>query len=726
MARQIDTIANRITLEGGAEILKFLDSMGKDGEAAAKKLRDAFQKSGFDKGVTQKVGVIRKSLLGLGDDARRAAASFNPLRSALTGLQGLASGLFRGALGAGLGGGLAGGGLVAAIAAITSAAAKNAAAIKDQAGAFGITTDAIQKYQNLAISAGVPIEALNGVLGTLSDKVDENSKKLKTGSDAVEVFGGKTVNVVKGVKNLTDAVTVSGDKTIKVVRGVQDLNKELTNQSKLFEGISDKQFANGEAFDILAKRLQGVTDKFQAFRNEGLSKALSSVFSDLTNKAGELAKQAPKTGEAIGGLVKDLTPDELNKLDQINDGFAQLSANLSKLFGRGAANNFSFLGAALGLVNDKLVQFDQSAQNANKSLDGTKSALQVIFESLSGGGGVSTPGAGLSAGTGLLAGIPRQAADANAALSETKDSLTGIKAVLMGTGIDTAAPGAGLSAGTGLLPGIVKDADAAKTATAGFFDQFVQGAQQAATDAGQALSQTGQNVQIDVPPGAFAGFPVQAHDAAQNAAAELPPPFQSAFATIASNTQSAVSQIIGLINQIIAAARNANQEVSNLKASASSGGGSSGGGFGGGGGSGFAGGGQVFGPGSKTSDSILARLSRGEFVIKASAVDRYGPQLFHLLNSMRLPPDFLRHLRGFNTGGIVDALQRSFPVPRFAAGGPVVAPRASAGGSGQPLVLQLPGGARVETGLTVLSDGRRADVKGRQLAAGRKPFYWSL
>src|SRR6185369_13044429 len=262
MARQIDTIANRITLEGGAEILRFLDSLGNDGKAAAKKLQDAFQKSGFDKGVTQKVGAIRKSLLGLGDEAKRAAAGFNPLRSALTGLQGLASGLFSGVLGAGLGGGLAGGGIAAAIAAITTAAAKNAAAIKDQASSFGISTDAFQRYRNLAIQAGVPLESLTGVLGTLSDKVDENAKKVKEAGDTVEVFGGQTIKVVKGVKDFGDAVEVSGGKTVKVVRGAQDLNKELDKQSKLFDGITDKQFANGEAFDILAKRLAGVQDKF--------------------------------------------------------------------------------------------------------------------------------------------------------------------------------------------------------------------------------------------------------------------------------------------------------------------------------------------------------------------------------------------------------------------------------------------------------------------------------
>jgi TP901 family phage tail tape measure protein len=49
----------------------------------------------------------------------------------------------------------------------------------------------------------------------------------------------------------------------------------------------------------------------------------------------------------------------------------------------------------------------------------------------------------------------------------------------------------------------------------------------------------------------------------------------------------------------------------------------------------FASGGYVTGPGTATSDSIPARLSDGEFVMKAAAVDRYGPDFMHKINSLR-------------------------------------------------------------------------------------------
>lgn len=67
---------------------------------------------------------------------------------------------------------------------------------------------------------------------------------------------------------------------------------------------------------------------------------------------------------------------------------------------------------------------------------------------------------------------------------------------------------------------------------------------------------------------------------------------------------------------------------------------------------GFAEGGEVKGGGSKTSDSIPARLSRGEFVMKAAAVDRIGVPVLNMLNQGKAP-NFFHGIPKFATGGIV-------------------------------------------------------------------------
>jgi hypothetical protein len=57
-------------------------------------------------------------------------------------------------------------------------------------------------------------------------------------------------------------------------------------------------------------------------------------------------------------------------------------------------------------------------------------------------------------------------------------------------------------------------------------------------------------------------------------------------------------------------------------------------------------GGLMRGPGTSTSDSIPARLSDGEYVVRAAAVDRYGVDFLHALNAMSLP--------GYAKGGKVN------------------------------------------------------------------------
>nr|WP_320132332.1 hypothetical protein [uncultured Holophaga sp.] len=70
-------------------------------------------------------------------------------------------------------------------------------------------------------------------------------------------------------------------------------------------------------------------------------------------------------------------------------------------------------------------------------------------------------------------------------------------------------------------------------------------------------------------------------------------------------------------------------------------------------------GGEIHGPGTGTSDSILLRLSDGEFVQRAAAVRYYGPQFMHALNGLRIPRGVLP---GFASGGQVGAATPSTPM----------------------------------------------------------------
>jgi hypothetical protein len=69
---------------------------------------------------------------------------------------------------------------------------------------------------------------------------------------------------------------------------------------------------------------------------------------------------------------------------------------------------------------------------------------------------------------------------------------------------------------------------------------------------------------------------------------------------------------------------------------------------------GFATGGQIRGPGTGTSDSILARVSAGEYVVKADVVRRLGVDFFDAINA---------------TGNVAGDVKSIVGAPRFATGG---------------------------------------------------------
>ena len=126
---------------------------------------------------------------------------------------------------------------------------------------------------------------------------------------------------------------------------------------------------------------------------------------------------------------------------------------------------------------------------------------------------------------------------------------------------------------------------------------------------------------------------------AAEAAAAVQEPFlglvqqiQSVFQQISASVKEAMDKAVELVQ---AAADKMGQALEKLEArikslakqaadlaKAGSGSGGSGGT------TGFATGGRVIGPGSGTSNSILARLSNGEFVIRAAAVRKYGARFF--------------------------------------------------------------------------------------------------
>lgn len=125
----------------------------------------------------------------------------------------------------------------------------------------------------------------------------------------------------------------------------------------------------------------------------------------------------------------------------------------------------------------------------------------------------------------------------------------------------------------------------------------------------------------------------------------------------------------------------------------------------------YSGGGSVRGRGTGTSDSIFARLSNGEFVMKAKAVRKWGVGMLNRLN---------RGLPAFASGGLVTGLPGFSSAPAFAGGA------AMGGASGRPLTLVLDG--ETFSGLSAPEDvaGKLVSfAAGRKVrSAGKKPGWY--
>lgn len=200
---------------------------------------------------------------------------------------------------------------------------------------------------------------------------------------------------------------------------------------------------------------------------------------------------------------------------------------------------------------------------------------------------------------------------------------------------------------------------------------------------------------------AFTAFPQQALDA-MNQVTDI---FTNANDRIEQSFQQLDEQFSNTFDSIVNDARDAGNAIDDAL---------SGVGGGGGGGEGFARGGFVRGPGTSTSDSVPIRVSKGEYVVRAKAVDHYGVGLLHLINTLRA------RIPGFNMGGLVQSLGGLMP-PRthYATGGLV-------GGNLRAVTVNLLDGSAVKLfGVQNEIDNLTRYALARQThSAGRKASYW--
>lgn len=191
--------------------------------------------------------------------------------------------------------------------------------------------------------------------------------------------------------------------------------------------------------------------------------------------------------------------------------------------------------------------------------------------------------------------------------------------------------------------------------------------------------------------------------------------WSSAMSNVINSTTNMVAMVRGLISGLSAQLASLQSSIASAKAQAASSGSS---GLSGGGGRGFSWGGLARGPGTGTSDSIPARLSAGEYVLRAAAVNRLPLEFLHALNSARFDLSevlnrFMHTPLRFAGGGLVPQ------APRLSLAGVSAGPR---GGISSPVTLVI--GGEKFTGFNAGQDAiQRLDraMKHMRLTSGGRP-----
>ncbi|RVD36781.1 hypothetical protein EN741_24920 [Mesorhizobium sp. M4B.F.Ca.ET.019.03.1.1] len=742
-----NTITQRIALDGGDAIKDQLKALGAAGEKAFKDIKAAADKANFAK--------FSASLAKVRSDLANVAKNF-----ALLG-----AGLAAGATAAG---------------AAVFGLAKSSGEVADQAGKAaqktGLQVEAYSKLAFAAEMADVGNDQFVAGMSKLNKAIAEAAKGTTKAGDALDATGVRVIRFGGATEKAADTTKQAGTVFSRLGVKIRDINGNLRSNEAILLDVADAfaKMPDGALKSALAIELFGKAGaELLPFLNEGkaglfelgeqakklgivLTDAQAAIGDDLGDSLDSLSKAAAgarlqlglifapgltvlangfariissnrdlliEFGQAINQKVLSVVTDLLNLLsgnsqNLENPWIGEWSAAIIQ-FGNDVSGVFNgFVLPAFKLLREG-AQFVADALNKVFGTDITAGELALGAAILSAVGAFALLGstiAAVVAGIGFLAGLVGGIPLAIAAAAVTAGVLIGVFWEDLKAGaaaawefITNGAAGAWqaiVAGATGLWQGIVSAFSDGQEAAVTTFNDIVT----AITDAWNGLIER---------LGQIAG---QIVDAIVRWFGNLPGRISNIFDGVVEIVRGVLARISSLVDGIISKIKSAiafAKQLAGLGGDSGSGGGTPG----------FARGGHIaHGPGTGTSDSILARLSVGEFVIRASVVKKLGANFFHQINNGLMPS--LQSLRGFNIGGFVDGMTRQMAIPRFAGGGLAkmdLAPAVPGGLSGKLVRVDLAYGVGADQVARMIAEDSAVDKLARfsvgqaLTSAGRRP-----
>ncbi|MGE0751380.1 MAG: hypothetical protein AB7K64_12445 [Variibacter sp.] len=725
-------IVQRIALQGGDEIKKQFQDIGKAGAEAFKQLSDA---QGLQSGLN-KLGAgltaIRDRAAGLGDAFKNVGERFTTFgqNAALTGRTILQ-------VGASVTG------AVTAFSGLVIYAAKTSDELQNTAASIGLTTEQFTRLSYAASAAGLSTDeftrAMQGIARTI-DRVDQqNAQFAKRQSDLSRDFALGRINVEQYTQRLQDMQFEQGRTTtvfdrlgVSIARnadGTGNLEATLNRTSDAFKALPESANKTALAFELTGSR----TAKTANFLNLGAasiarlgeeSKRVAPELSKLGQQAMARLNAATETlGKAAGSASKAFlalfAPGITSVVNAITDAIVRNRDALIQFGGFIADKVKPIIADIIALLEgrdqdvqndwiikarDGIIDFANAVQSAFTNIivpafQAFMAALQVVADAINAVFGTSLTGGQL--GIVLVVTKLIGAFGLLGSAIQAVGSLVGVLIAAFG-GLPVALAAIGVVVGA-LVVQALGGAEGIKNGFAAAW-QFI-------TD---TADQMGRGVLVIV-------------NAIGTGLKALADGILGWFGTSIDGVKSFFVDLGSTIKGWADAAYAYIKPIVDLIASISAKIGSA---FGGGGSStpGFASGGLVRGPGSGTSDSIVARISNREFIEPERIVSRYGADLFEAFRRGKIAVSAARSLlsgRSFSTGGLVSALS-NFGMPRYADGG-LVATAGADTGSGRPIYLQIPGAQPIgpmHAGGDVVDQLTRSATAAKIRSGGRKPSWY--
>jgi uncharacterized phage infection (PIP) family protein YhgE len=444
---------------------------------------------------------------------------------------------------------------------------------------------------------------------------------------------------------------------------LNNVAKALTDQAQSAEGLFGKLKEESDWIALLSGKMSDA--EFQARNFTEGQNAVANAAGEASTKVAETAKQVDKLNKTITVHSSDAAGKPIQQTFDLAEGLGK-AAEQSKQSLDDVSESATKAGDTVGKVKD-----DISALiiHVPEELKGQPTIADAMTTGLS-----EVPAAAKVAADGVIAEVSRiQPAIAGSLAGGVKPAEAGGEQQAQATG------GIADTLSKPFTDARDKIAEALASIPANV-TLMLQTVQTAATEIGAGLSQL-----------LIAPFE-QAATRIAEILERMTSAVETQFAAMLAAVRSMTSQLQSAVATLESLAARAEAAASRARAATSSAGERANGGpvtRMAGGGLARSGGG-VSGPGTATSDSILTRLSDGEFVLRAAAVRKYGSGLLAMLNSLRLPKDFMKGLRlagGGMVSRLTDGMRVPAMVPAFADGGQVAAPSSS----GRPINLNFDG-----------------------------------